>query len=73
MNDTVLLYCRKDIKFVSEIEKEMKILIEAVNKVSMENLFPQFLKDVPFYQLCFLILNFVSFLPKRGLYIWIFS
>lgn len=28
--------CRKDIKFVSDIEKEMRMLVEAVNKVSIQ-------------------------------------
>lgn len=27
--------CRKDLKFVSDIEKEMRMLVEAVNKVSI--------------------------------------
>lgn len=27
--------CRRDIKFVSDIEKEMRLLVEAVNKVSI--------------------------------------
>lgn len=31
---TILNYYRKDLKFVSEVEKEMKALVEAVNKVS---------------------------------------
>lgn len=28
--------CRKDLKFVSDIEKEMRMLVEAVNKVSIQ-------------------------------------
>lgn len=31
--------CRKDIKFVSDIEKEMRMLVEAVNKVSIHVLY----------------------------------
>lgn len=27
--------CRKDLKFVSDVEKEMRMLVEAVNKVSI--------------------------------------
>jgi len=29
-------FCRKDLKFVSDVEKEMRMLVDAVNKVSIQ-------------------------------------
>lgn len=40
----IFYYFRKDLKFVSETEKEMKALVEAVNKVSKGNLYIQIFK-----------------------------
>lgn len=42
--------CRKDLKFVSDVEKEMRMLVEAVNKVSIQVFF-ELLKETVLFTL----------------------